>query len=378
MPSFQFFRSLNAMSRALRSMSVVAMVGFGMSGQSVAQIVTSPTPLTPPAGATIASGPTSTEAGVVNEAIFVLQEMSSRIATQLPEQLLASAEGVAIVPHYIRGAFVIGVAGGRGVLMVRDANRNWQAPEFMTIRGGSVGWQIGVQSTDLVLVFRSPQSLNNIRTGKITLGANASAAAGPIGRFASAATDTTAQAEILTYSRTRGLFAGVALDGASLQIDVPATQVFYQTANGGPGVMPPSAITLVEELTRLSTITIVAAPDPSAAFTPASGTGAQVSTIAVPEGGLRPLETEVITLLNNVDDQWKAFLALPANWENAPAIPTSEVNAILARYERVATNPEFANLRAMPSFDRALMLLRALAAQAPQRTTLALPPPPPK
>jgi len=131
----------------------------------------------------IINGPNASDEGIVNDAIGVLKELTIGTATHIPENLLASAEGVAIIPRYVRGAFVIGVAGGRGALMVRDANRNWQAPEFMTIGGGSVGWQAGVQSTDLVLVFRSPRSLANIRTGKITLGANASAAAGPIGRF---------------------------------------------------------------------------------------------------------------------------------------------------------------------------------------------------
>ncbi|MGV3485906.1 MAG: lipid-binding SYLF domain-containing protein [Planctomycetaceae bacterium] len=342
----------------------------------------------------LAAGPTSTEAGVVNEATLIIQELVAGTAMQIPENLLASAEGVAIVPHYVRGAFVIGVAGGRGVLAVRDANRNWQAPEFITIGGGSIGWQAGVQATDLVLVFRSPRSLNNMRTGKLTLGANASAAAGPIGRYASAATDASAQAEIFTYSKSRGLFAGVALDGASLQIDTLATQNYYQTRLGGPGVIPQSAISLVNELTRFSSTVPTVGPAeaaipagtlpgaatslPETSLAPTAGTviNPLTGTIVVPPGGLAPLEAAVSSLLANVDAQWQAYLALPATWKNATELPTHQVYSTLTRYERVATNPQFAALRTLPAFEQALAELRSLAARSSQTHNLKLPPPP--
>lgn len=341
----------------------------------------------------IASGPTSTEAGVVNEATAVLQELVVGTAVQIPENLLASAEGVAIVPHYVRGAFVIGVAGGRGVLVARDANGNWQAPELITIAGGSIGWQAGLQATDLVLVFRSPRSLNNMRAGKLTLGANASAAAGPVGRYASAATDTSAQAEIFTYSKSRGLFAGIALDGASLQIDVPATQVYYQTHLGGPGVIPQSALALVSELSRFSPTVPSVNRNPTAstqplppvdplpaATLPAADRGTSgrplPATIRVPPGGLTTLESAVASLLSNVDAQWKAYLALPVAWNGATELSAEEVYSTLTRYERVATNPQFAALRALPAFEQSLKELRILAAQSPQTFQLKLPPPP--
>jgi len=334
----------------------------------------------------ISNGPTSTEAGVVNEATAILQELAVGTATQIPENLLASAEGVVIVPHYVRGAFVIGIAGGRGVLVVRDANHQWQAPEFITLGGGSIGWQAGVQATDLVLVFRTPKSVNNIRQGKLTLGVNASAAAGPIGRYATAATDQTAQAEILTYSKTRGLFAGVSLSGASLQVDVPATQVYYQTIAGGPGVVPQSAISLVTELSCFSkTVVPAAAP---ASLTQSnndaiSGTastsmlpGTPAAKIRVPSGGLVSLENAVSALLPNVDEQWQTYLALPADWKNAAEIPADEVYSTLTRYEQVTTNPQFTALRSLPAFEQALRSLRELAAQTPQQPRLQLPPPP--
>jgi SH3 domain-containing YSC84-like protein 1 len=352
----------------------------------------------------IATGPTSTEAGVVNEATVVLQELVAGARTQIPANLLATAEGVAIVPHYVRGAFVLGIAGGRGVLVVRDANRNWLAPEFITIGGGSIGWQAGVQATDLVLVFRSPKSLANMRQGKLTLGVNASAAAGPIGRDAGAATDASAQAEIFTYSKTRGLFAGVSLTGANVQIDVPATQVYYQTNTGGPGVVPPSAISLINELTRFSTfvppvelaagsaVSTTASPgslptNPSSLpdpLTPQPGPTSSlplnpvvtVAMVPLPADNVMRLENAVSALVTNVDPQWQAYLSLPIGWRGAKEVPADQIYSTLTRYERVATNPQFAALRSLPAFNDALKELRELAARAPTSEHLRLPPPP--
>ena len=348
-----------------RARFVFAFMAVAWNGELVAQLPPQPAPNAQNRPLQrIFNSRSLSEDSIVSEAATVLRELSGGTVTQIPENLLSSAEGVAIVPRYVRGAFVIGVAGGRGVLMVRDASRNWQAPEFITIGGGSVGWQAGVQSTDLVLVFRSVRSLTNIRTGTITLGVNASVAAGPLGRFASAATDSQAQAEIFTYSRTRGLFAGIALDGASLQIDVPATQAFYQTNAGGPAVMPPSAISLVQELTHLSRTVV-----------PAVATTAS-NMVAIPVERLRQLENDVASLLSKVDEQWRAFLALPSGWQGASEISVQEINSTLARYERVASDSQFASLNATPEFERTITALRSLAPQTPSATTLALPPPP--
>ncbi len=383
MPTFHF-RSL-AFSLVLAATGSVA---FGqVQSAPIFQRPLFPRPLTP-----ITSGPTSSEAGVINEATAVLHEVAMGSATNIPENLLASAEGVAIIPHYVRGAFVIGIGGGRGVLLTKDANQQWQAPEFITIGGGSIGWQAGVEAVDLVLVFRSPRSLNNIRQRKVTLGVNASAAAGPIGRYASAATDLTAQAEIFTYSRSRGLFAGVSLTGASLQIDIPATQAYYQTAGGGPGLVPATAIGLVEELKRFSrSVPTVALPsrDPSVGGVPPIDTStgqpsdpaalqspAQDTMITVPDTGLAPLERSVSALLANVDTQWQAYLALPAHWRNARELASSEVQATWMRYERVATNPRFEALRSLPEFKESLEFLRQLASETSKDYRLQLPPPP--
>ena len=321
--------------------------------------------------------PTASESGVVNEAGVVLQELA-RGAERIPERLLAEAAGIAIIPHYMRGAFVVGVSGGRGVLLARDQAGRWLAPEFITMGGGSVGWQIGVQATDLVLVFRSPKSLDNIRQGKLTLGADASAAAGPMGRYASAATDARMQAEILTYSRSRGLFAGISLSGSSLQLDVPATQAFYQMGPNGTGTVPQSAQALVNELIRFTSVQQPGiSPEPPTP-NPTGLNGGQTSSNATAVDPLALNLANAVGLLQaRVDEQWKQYLALPPDWFSGRRITDADVHSVLIRYERVETNPQLAALRALPEFQQTLQEIRALAARIePSPNQLVLPPPP--
>jgi lipid-binding SYLF domain-containing protein len=115
------------------------------------------------------------------------------------------------------------------VLSVRTESGIWSSPAFVTLTGGSIGWQIGVQSTDIILVFKSSKNMEALMKGKFTLGVDASVAAGPVGRHTEAGTDIKLQAEIYSYSRSRGLFAGVALEGAALQFDARAIESFYQS-----------------------------------------------------------------------------------------------------------------------------------------------------
>jgi lipid-binding SYLF domain-containing protein len=145
----------------------------------------------------------------------------------LPPALLRDAYGIAIVPAVIKLGFIVGGRHGEGVLMVRTEDGEWSNPSFVSFTGGSIGWQIGAQSSDLILVFKSKRSIEGIRKGKFTLGIDAAAAAGPVGRNAEAATDLQLKAEIYSYSRSRGLFAGVSLEGAALQIDDDANAAFY-------------------------------------------------------------------------------------------------------------------------------------------------------
>jgi lipid-binding SYLF domain-containing protein len=134
----------------------------------------------------------------------------------------------------LKAGFIVGARYGNGIMAVRSEERGWSNPVFFRLIGGSIGWQIGAQSTDIILVFRTIRSLDAITSGKFTLGADASVAAGPVGRLASAQTDEYFSAEILSYSRSRGLFAGLSLEGAALQVDYDATTRFYNQ----PAILP--------------------------------------------------------------------------------------------------------------------------------------------
>jgi lipid-binding SYLF domain-containing protein len=157
----------------------------------------------------------------------VLEELRATRDQYIPDRLLERAHAIAVIPDVTKAAFIVGGRRGSGVMVVRDAKGRFSSPVFVSITGGSFGWQAGVQSTDIVLVFTTRESVEGITGGKITLGADASVAAGPVGRQASAATDATFSAEVYSYSRNRGFFAGVSLDGSALTIDRRANRSFY-------------------------------------------------------------------------------------------------------------------------------------------------------
>ena len=161
------------------------------------------------------------------EASGVLEELRSQRDDYIPDRLLSRAYGVAVIPNVIKVAAVVGGRRGSGVMVVRDASGKFSDPIMVSITGGNVGWQIGVQSTDIVLVFTTRKSIEGITDGKLTLGADASVAAGPVGRAASAATDQNFTAEVYSYSRNSGLFAGVAIDGSIISIDTRANTRLY-------------------------------------------------------------------------------------------------------------------------------------------------------
>jgi len=164
-----------------------------------------------------------------------LDQFFTNPGESLPAAMLQKAEGVAIFPNMIKGGFILGVNYGRGVLHVRNPDRTWSPPVMVTMGGGSLGFQVGVQSADILLVFATPRSLNGILQGqKVTLGADASVAAGPVGVQANAGTDARLGAEIYSYARSRGLFLGVSLGGADLSIDHNADSMLY----GRFGVAP--------------------------------------------------------------------------------------------------------------------------------------------
>lgn len=167
------------------------------------------------------------------EATRVLAEILRIPEESIPERLLGDAQAIAVIPNVVKVGFVAAGRRGRGLIAVRGADGTWSNPSFITLTGGSVGFQAGVQAADVVLVFTTRRGVDSIVNGKFTLGADASAAAGPVGRSAQASTDERLKAEIYSYSRARGLFAGVSLDGTALRIDNQSNQAVY-----GAGTTP--------------------------------------------------------------------------------------------------------------------------------------------
>lgn len=157
----------------------------------------------------------------------VLNRMTLMPESGIPPVLLRRAEAVIVIPNLIKGGFFVGGRHGRGVMVVKSPGGEWSNPAFVSLSGGSLGWQFGAQSTDLVLVFKNRGAATNIVSGKVTLGGQASIAAGPVGRNTEAATDLRFNAEVYTYSRNRGLFLGASVEGASLRIDEEANRVYY-------------------------------------------------------------------------------------------------------------------------------------------------------
>jgi lipid-binding SYLF domain-containing protein len=175
----------------------------------------------------IAQAQTREEIRLAN-ATAVLQELQRSADQNAPHWLLERAYAVAIIPSVIKVGLIIGGRGGSGVLSVRDAKGQWTNPVFIRLGGGSFGFQAGVQATDVLLVFTSRQGVDGIVGGKVTLGADASVAAGPVGRQTSAGTDIGFTAQVYAYSHSKGLFAGIALDGSALTIDHGANARYYQ------------------------------------------------------------------------------------------------------------------------------------------------------
>ena len=162
----------------------------------------------------------------VEAAADVLNEIQGAPDQGIPEEVLGSAECVAVVPSMLKGGFVVGARYGRGLASCRTP-KGWSAPAFFSVKGGSFGLQIGGQAVDLVMLIMNQDGMHKLLSSQFKLGADASAAAGPIGRHAAADTDWKMRAEVLTYSRSRGLFAGLELSGAVIKQDKGSTREFY-------------------------------------------------------------------------------------------------------------------------------------------------------
>jgi lipid-binding SYLF domain-containing protein len=251
-------------------------------------------PSMPLAGALLAlSFANSSMAGAAREegrlltAMEVLEDVQGMPDQRLPDTLLAHAYGIAVIPDVTQIAFFFGGRHGNGVLTVRDTlNSPWSNPVFISLTGGSWGLQAGAESSDIILVFTTKSGIEGIAGGKLTLGADASVAAGPVGRQGTAATDVSL-AEIYSYARTRGLFGGIAVDGSVIAIDHSANSAFYgkrgvtatEILSGQAPVPPETAQRFLSRLAQATHSAVRSSPAPQADL-PASA--AQVAPVAAP------------------------------------------------------------------------------------------------
>jgi lipid-binding SYLF domain-containing protein len=242
----------------------------------------------------------------LDESRRVFETFSNLTEQAIPSWLLERAYGVVVIPRVIKGALIIGGRGGKGVMAVRNPDGSWSNPVFVTLAGANVGFQWGVQSTDLVLVLMSRKSVEGIAGGKVALGADASVAAGPIGRSATAATDATLKAQVLAYARSEGIFAGVALDGSVISIDDRSNASAYgvsdilasQILENKVANPPATARAFSESLARATSATVAAtqtgtsatAPQAAPAPSPAepADAGAQTFPMEDPAPGTQP------------------------------------------------------------------------------------------
>jgi lipid-binding SYLF domain-containing protein len=213
------------------------------------------------------------EEGRLLTATEVLQEVQAMPDQRIPDALLSRAYGIAVIPDVTKVAFIFGGRHGNGVLVVRDKlTTPWSNPTFISLTGGSWGFQAGAQSSDIVLVFTTKTGIEGIAGGKLTLGADASVATGPVGRQGSAATDVQFNAEIYSYARTRGLFGGIALDGSVISIDRSANSALYgksgvtatEIFSGQAPAAPETAQRFLDRLAQLTHTAVRGSPAPQA------------------------------------------------------------------------------------------------------------------
>ncbi len=299
-----------------------------------------------PAVAQLTAG--GSELQTVVAARQTLDQFSGLAVEAIPANMLSSAEGIAIFPNMIKGGFILGANFGKGVLHVRNADRTWSPPVMVTCGGGSIGFQAGVQAADIVLVFATPQSLRGIMNGqKVTLGADASVALGPVGRQANAGTDARLGAEIYSYARSRGLFLGVSLNGADISIDNNANSMLY----GRFGVTPADVFSnrglavhsevqdLINDLNARSNpsarVRPVSTPQPPTATPTALLPAASAPTVPVPAAPIPVVPTPTVPIqtgpipptqpatvpLTPITPSTPA--PLPPNVTNPPLVPIS-------------------------------------------------------
>lgn len=305
----------------------------------------------------------------------VLGELMAIPGKQIPHRLLEHAQGIAIIPNVIKVGFVAGARRGHGVVLVRDAEGEWSLPQFITLTGGSVGWQAGIQGTDVVLVFTTKKGIEGLMRGKFTIGADAAATAGPVGRNAEVATDGNLRAEIYSYSRSRGLFLGVSIDGSVLDIDHHSHAMFYGSPTGElPRHIPETAAHLRQYLGEL---TQGNHPRRDEAGGPVLAPPPPHRQLEALRRGLYQNAAQLHRLLG---PEWRQYLALPAEVIDPAGQPQVDVQGLIAveqRFAKIVANPAYQQLATRPEFQSTHELLReyinALTAAGP---SLELPPPP--
>jgi lipid-binding SYLF domain-containing protein len=323
--------------------------------------------------ATSAGLASADENRIVDQSTAALHEIMALPLKRIPESLLEDSEAVAIIPNVIKVGFVAGVQRGRGVVLIRDKDRHFGLPRFISITGGSVGWQVGAQATDFVLVFKSKKSVEGLLEGKFTIGADIAAAAGPLGRRAEAATDLELRAEIYSYSRSRGLFAGVSLDGSVIQLEPAMEMAYYRPGPGGvPMPAPESAVKLLDTLSRYAATTKEELALEQAPLKPVDP--AQRAELVKQE-----LARSAAQLHGLLDSNWKRYLALPAEIYVPGKAPTPEaLAAVTGRYFSIARDPQYRQLNERLEFRATLELLQEYGITLTEtgHGKLSLPPPP--
>ena len=215
----------------------------------------------------------------IGAASDVVEDLARIPEQGIPPSMLRDAYAIAVLPNVFKIGVGVGGRFGNGVLIQRQPDGRWSNPAFVNLGGGSIGLQLGAQSSDIVLVFKNKRSLDKLYTGRMTLGADVAVAAGPVGRLSSATTDVTLRTAAFSYSRNRGLFAGISLEGAVIGIDRNANREFYGDADGdAQGILTNDTIPTPAAARRLQeTLTAAAAP---LQWSPESGAQASVAPVA--------------------------------------------------------------------------------------------------
>ncbi len=236
------------------------------------------------------------EEATINKAMTVLRDLQAIPDTKIPDLLMSKAEGLIILPANVKVGLIFGARFGNGVMLVRNEDRSWSNPVFVSTGGGSWGFQAGGQVSDIVLVFTTRDSVEGITDGKLTLGADASVAAGPVGRTAMAGTSVTFDAEVYAYAKSQGLFAGVSLEGNGIFIAKKANRRFHGSDSAAEILAsrtpaPPPAPELVAAVTKLTAVaaTAVASPEAAQPAQPAAAPAeAKTYPLPDPEPGAEP------------------------------------------------------------------------------------------